>query len=771
MPTLLQTIKQNSQLGQTSEEELAKLSQNSGRSAPPINPLESSTIGANPDQAKMAGTPNQKLNAINIASKPEDSLQRAKRVTPQPSAQMTTEQMAKKQELEQLSNLGNLSGRVAQIALRGIQADNTQALQIDETLTASANTDQNEALGRISSGAATSADYLAVAPLLGIDTTDAANAEELVTQVKNALQAGDSDVAKLAAEQAAGSFTLGQLTEQDYADLGLSNPAELAASLDLTEEELAGLTLDQLTDATRELQAEYFDQAREARSVLSDPASTFAAREAARAQLNMLSEAGIDDVEMQMDNLLTEIDESKTVQFMGEDVQIDELLSSEYMNTKIGLALQDEEYMDELKNEFPDLGIFIENHRNAFENLTDEVDADAAEFLAVQEDNFKLAKPVDGLPEVPTDAMKQWYPNFGEMQSERLQPNGVLSVLQDESVSKEAKAAILETINYFSNGDPNSPIIQELGTLTPAQLTQLGFTDKRQAETFRKNYEQLNDLSKLDPKLDAKQLSSQLYGGLDAKSLQAALSDSLALEASGFGKVKSTARDILDANRDGKLDPLADIQSRMLKQNSFGSLSELLAQKKNIGQVGSKLNDYKPSEISNQASSNNPVFNSIKKFFTDGKADYTETKQIAETLSPTDLYDYYSKKTPGISIGNRGVLERKINDNAVKRSNEHFSYWIGDGSNPYVASLRGLGIKSPDDIFKKQQELEQSIYKSSNNDFIREQAWRLAELERAAHWLADKTSATGLGTDNPVDKKKIDSWANRLRGVKVAFKA
>jgi hypothetical protein len=761
MPTLLQTIKQNSQLGQTSEEELAKLSQNSGRSAPPINPLESSTIGANPDQAKMAGTPNQKLNAINIASKPEDSLQRAKRVTPQPSAQMTAEQMAKKQELEQLSNLGNLSGRVAQIALRGIQADNTQALQIDETLTASANTDQNEALNRISSGAATSADYLAVAPLLGIDTTDAANAEELVTQVKNALQAGDSDVAKLAAEQAAGSFTLGQLTEQDYADLGLSNPAELAASLDLTEEELAGLTLDQLTDATRELQAEYFDQAREARSVLSDPASTFAAREAARAQLNMLSEAGIDDVEMQMDNLLTEIDESKTVQFMGEDVKIDELLSSEYMNTKIGLALQDEQYMEELKAEFPDLGIFIENHRNAFENLTGEVDADAAEFLAVQEDNFNLAKPVDGLPEVPTDAMKQWYPNFGEMQSERMQPNGVLSVLQDESVSKDAKAAILETINYFSNGDPNSPIIQELGTLTPEQLTQLGFTDKRQAETFRANYEQLSELSKLDPKLDAKQLSSQLYGGLDAKSLQNALSDSLALEASGFGKVKSTARDILDANRDGKLDSLADIQSRMLKQNSFGSLSELLAQKKNIGQVGSKLSDYKPSGIQEASRSNNPIYAQIKDYFKDGTVSSSEAKQIANKLSSQDLYTLYTRKTPGMSVGVRGTLERKIKENANNRMQSHFDYYVNDDANPFKSQLMNAGITNTQNMMSQLYSMERQVQKARKTNPNAKIGNR--NLVEALKWMATKT--IGLPSDNPIEAKRIKDRAAEIMRI------
>ncbi len=60
--------KQGTSLVQTSDEELKKLAQQAGFN--PTSPLGAKAIGANPDQAKMTGTPAQKQSVLDVQAAP-----------------------------------------------------------------------------------------------------------------------------------------------------------------------------------------------------------------------------------------------------------------------------------------------------------------------------------------------------------------------------------------------------------------------------------------------------------------------------------------------------------------------------------------------------------------------------------------------------------------------------------------------------------------------------------------------------------------------------
>jgi hypothetical protein len=770
-----QVLKNAGGLYTTSEEELDKLTQKSGRLQAPINPLETKAIGGNADQAKMAGTPNQKMNALQTAVSQSVNLGDVqRRKTTETSAAQQGQKAAMEAKLAELEGLGDLSNRVRQIALSRFERDYAAptALALNEfTDSPEWSAVPQEAKDALATGTINDEQLAQIAQGLGI--TETSQIGQLAEAIKGQLGVEVDSQSGFLAGLAAGQVKLGELTQDDLTQLGYGNTAELATAIGVPEEELAGMSLDQLEDRIDTQQAEMFDKARELRNVLSDPASNFAAREAARAELKQLQAAGIDDVEVQYNNLERQIKEGRTIEFDGKQVPIDELLSSDGLELRIATALSNEEEMARLKKDEPAFFAFIQENKAAFDSLVDAVDEDTQRFIELQETNESLAKPSEDLEPISSTVMETWYDDWGSVRGEAYQPNGVLQLLQSDEVDFKVKKALNDAIQTISTRPNMKDDLKYLGTLDVAGIKKLGLDNPAKLQKYldyRTDYEELKDVP------DNEFLNTSLK--LDAKSLQSYLAKATAMNASGFSKVNNSLLTVLDANKDGKLDSLKDIKKRIL--GSGETLEQLMAAGKDVSStkdiVGAE--GLAKSLKNTTAEFNNPIFNKVQKYFEDGNVSTSEAKQMASEMSGDELAALYNKQSGGMnSAANREIL-KKIKSDANTRADEHFSYWIQDVSKrkpiPYDTKGVRMDIKSPEDIFRYANELkaemkklaEQGISNQADGGWERNRWYwetkdKLDILQDYATTLAGNIN--GLPEDTAWEKGAIRDYSKRLR--------
>lgn len=756
-----QILKQQGQLAQTSSEELAKMQ---GRTSAPLQPLETSVLGGNEDQAKMAGTPNQKLSALR--SNVQQSLtlsdyQRKDR--PQATSDQKSQQSLMQAQLEQLEGLGQLQNRVKQMALRRFTNEVEGPGQLEVTGEQLEGLDTG-IISRLQSGQATSTDLLAAAEQLGI--TEVNNVGQLGAQLMEQLGVDSSVQSEWLASLAEGSLTLSELNQDDLTALGFTNAAELATTLGLSEEEVGQLTLEGLEDLVDRKQAEQFDQTRELRNVLRDPTSTPAQREAARAQLGQLQAAGVDDVELQFENLERAVEKGQTVQFDGEQLSVSELLSSEGLELRIAQALSSPEALEELRELEKKFAEFIEDNQQAFALLVDEVDADVDAFAQLQQDNLSIAQPDPKVPSFSDSIMEEWYDDWGSLRAEGYQPNGVIQLMQDPSVDRETKEILQQSVDTLSKRG-YSDDVRYLGSLSPEQINKLGLTDARKMTQYldaRQETERLDDYTG-----DA--FIEQAFG--DPNKLQDRVEELTALVQSGFGKTNEVHLNILDSNKDGKLDDWKSIKQRLL--DSRTSLEDL---------AGSSVDSYKnPLQSRREADklgsfrSSSPIFDLIKDEFSDGKVrGQSEGRRVASKIDDSgDLYTLYSMNSPGMDGNARWAIKKELESRASTFSNNQFvKASKKEGRPPILYGVDGKKpkVESVTDLIRVRAQLTNKIKQNAKlgtwneadggwernkeNQVMRE---RLDVLARYADWMEGQLNSK---TGNPIERARVNKDKKRL---------
>ena len=636
MATLRETLKGNRGLFQTSEEEIQKLAQRQQLTSAPTTPIEQKVIGANKDQAKMAGTPNQRISAMRQQFEADETLAGHQRRRAQPVSKFSPKEEAQKGERANLQNLGNLNDRVRQIALNRFKQEQPapESLEFTEQLEDLSIDIQD----RLAAGDATMEDYVQIAEQLGI--TDVADSSQLVSQVNQLLGVDTAASSEFIAELAAGDLKLGELTDEDITAMGYTDFSEIASSLGLTDVEAQQLSLDGLQDMLDAKQAEEFDRARTARNILRDPASTMAQRENARRELERLQAAGIDDMEAQFENIEKRIEEGQTIQCAGQPIHLDELLDNEYLELEIARALEDPDYMEKLREKEPEFAEFIEENQQMFSNLVDEISLDTQAFLDIQDQNAALVRPSEDMASsFSQDVMQTWYEDFGKLRGEVYEPNGVIQVMQDPNISAGTKQIIEEAIQRFSSVG-NTDLVREMGELSKDEIMELGFNDRGQVERFTDNVQSLNALGEAT---DASEIEDHLYGPhKSTRELTEMLQEAKMLEGSGFGVIRSHVLNILDSNRDGKLDSLSDIKQRVLEQPT--SLREMITQGKKLGDLqGARLD---VPALKKATSIDNSRYERIKDYYkNDGFLTSEDVYHISKDtkLMNTDLEHMYNR--------------------------------------------------------------------------------------------------------------------------------
>lgn len=378
--------KQGTSLQETSTEELQKLSQKAGMT--PRTPAGATGIGANPDQAKMAGTPAQKKAASPIRTDgptaPGSTLDQAARLTP-PSAQA----MTAPEKLDRMKQLGSLNTQVEGLVQGYMQQLQSQQAALSLNTTA-----------------------LEMAPASQRPALEAALNEykgALTEQQRESavIKAGQALGRPLSAAEMQGYFAgtpeaVGQLAKNvtpetvKLSDLQLSasgvNIPAIAADLGVSEDELAGLTLPQLNQKIEEIRQSEFAESEQAQAEALSAVGNRAKQ--LQGERQAIGQSGRMGYEAQFQGLQDEIEKAGEIEIAGQKTSIDKLLSDETLSRIVSGAAISSAELNKLKQTEPALAQWVEQYKSALIDLSKEAGLVASDVAETQLEAEKLKENV-----------------------------------------------------------------------------------------------------------------------------------------------------------------------------------------------------------------------------------------------------------------------------------------------------------------------------------------------------------------------------------------
>lgn len=588
MADLLTTIKRNGQLQQVTSQEASQLA---GRPSAPTQPLETAVLGTSPDVAKMAGTPNQLAASARMDIEgPQDLATVLRRQQAKRAASAQEEQQIKSGRFLEESTLGDLGGRVASIAesLLGQAAEGQQDVELGVT-----------------------ADDSRVGALLNTIRDNPQDVESIAqlyqlmgVEQASQLVAADGSMAPAEKNRIISQFDttspLGQalnksldeaLGDGDFSveDLGFDDLDEVATTLGVSAEQLANMTVQDLQEkVNREIDLE-FNQVEALQRQVSNPNLGAAERAEARQALRELGAVGIRSVESDLDDLADELQQANMIDFMGEKVDVNQVMDNEYVS---GLAAQyfaDPEFASRMAQEEPELAEFLDRHKNVLEQRVTEIGEGLGQFARLNYDNLNLGK-IEGAGALSEEAMKAMYPDYGKIRATRYQPNALLQTLKQDMPTTQKAAIVAETNNLIKT---RPQLAKDIGRLSQGQLDSLGLTQPMGAryQQFQKALEQKDRLANLS---DRDSVANVLVPGMSSQDLVAKLQEAYDKQQSGFFEESGPLAELLQIAPDK--DPRRwnnkdwqQIAANLASQGQRGSLAEYAASlPKDFSELGQK---------------------------------------------------------------------------------------------------------------------------------------------------------------------------------------
>ncbi len=537
--------------------------------ASPMTPLGSQMIGANDHQAKMAGTPAQKQNALKQSLDKVNTLQEAQadRIA---KTQMSAEQTEAGQRAQKLQDVlrGN-KDRVANMV-------NTEIGKL-----------QTAQLGKSSSG------ILAAVP----------GNQQQVDQVYEQLQALPPD--QRITEQGIGLINqLATLTGKSYAELAdtvLSEAEEQKATaeqaakntdtvdldtllpeLGMSKQEMAGLLnvpetildklslseLSNLLDLAVGRESALTDQA--GSSILGGQAERAAQQEHARD----LSTTGVASMEAAMQKLADEIEQSQVIQFAGKQWTVDELLSDENVSRLVSdYLLNPNSAESKVLAADPNgkqLIDFINRNAEALREAANQFRTVATEAQTIQDTNRKLS--TIGNTTLPDTLMRKIYSDWGQSANARYSPTGLVSALQ--GLPPEQQDAAANAITLAFEKFPNFPLdVRSIDSGTLGKLV----AKNNGASPLDTLMSTMDVTQRIENTGNVDDIIGMIFGNsVQSQSQAQALLDEDRQRQRMRGTVPNYP--YLDANNDGRVDDLGTLKQSMLKRiDSANSVEEVVA--------------------------------------------------------------------------------------------------------------------------------------------------------------------------------------------------
>lgn len=466
MTTLRNKLKSSSGLAETSLEEM---SAQTGRSSQPISPMGASGIGGNADQAKMAGTGQQKTGALRTAIQGEQDLATAQRreQTRSTASQSEQEKLASAAKLQGLSGMEDRVEELAQQQLaEGLSAGAGQTAEL--TVAEGVDTEEAILMQNIINNPNDLDSLVKLNNLRGItnpdEMLDANQLFELINQQGN--------IGTILSSSVGDNIASGAL---NLTEMGFEGPEELEQLLGLGAGELANMNVqDLLSNIDQVLETEY-NKVESLQQQANDPFLGAAERANARKTLKEMGAVGVRSAESDIDQLAEEIADDSMISFGGEEIGIEELLSDEYLEGVVANYFDNPEYAKKLKESEPDLVSFLEQHRETLEQASESVSNAQKELVEINEYNKNLGQ-IEGLS-ISDEAMESILPGFNQLSATKMDVSQVplLNTLHNTVMPAESKQNIVQNINNLTSIDPS--LGEELKGLGQSELTLLELTN------------------------------------------------------------------------------------------------------------------------------------------------------------------------------------------------------------------------------------------------------------------------------------------------------
>lgn len=480
----------------------------------PSTPLGAAQSGVNSDSAKMMGTPAQTQNAARVNQQANtQTLDKAERL--EQAAGATNAQQEAKDKVDRLQTLGSTKTAVESLIQKQIQATtqtSTPNPQIAQESLAGI-TDPvkrqqaTDALGAYTQNP-TEENLKAVYDVVG--------RAGVTTGLSQYLDTAANTIAESAAAPMA--VTVGTL---DLSSTGVDS-AQLAQTLGVTPEQLAGMSLEELNQKIDSTQAQSLMTTQQLQARLADPAISPQERSQVLAQLKQQGAAGITGVEAEVDNLQSEIDSARMVDVMGGQYTVEELLGDDGISSLIAGAVNDPKKLAEMLRDpkLAGLGSWVQSHKAALSALSQSYDAQAADFVGTQDTLSSIGRSLGegdsskGILEtilgraIPTSALsgdvaaiQQQLQSSGLYQALKTDPKLVAELGNDKDT-----LAALAASGFTADQVKNAVKLRDELQADPTALKLLGVDGKipTSADALTKMQDALDRYEALDPRLVAK---------------------------------------------------------------------------------------------------------------------------------------------------------------------------------------------------------------------------------------------------------------------------
>lgn len=533
-------VRKNGQMVNVSEEEAKQLREAAGL-PPPVDPASTAAEGANPDQAKMAGTPNQTKTATNVALTGTKTLAGTERLD-QGRTQASDTEKAAMEKANRLAQVGSLGTRVEGLIAKQMAAG---------------------------AAAATGKATIDTAQLAGLKLDPASQAK--ATELLNKVAAGDRSTATIDALNALGVTSPDALIQTGSQAIGkqlagavLNSDAVTVDMLGLSQQEMTDLlgpnwknmSLEQLQTQVATMQQQEFGRADDIRARLADPFTSPAEKERLRKELVGMGQVGVENAEQLVDTLSTNIE--------GATDDIKAALEDEAISAEIMEYLDDPENSD-LASKNPALAQWAESQREALSAIAGEVKASVDQNKLIIEANSKLAEQIgEG-----NDTLVKL---LGLDKGGKKVKFPLMSVIQGRDNAPD----VFTKLNDLAELDPD--VIGEFAKIPPAEFEKM--LASGQFDRYVQAKTQIRDIKNVD-KMNLDQLADFVFGSdVDIKSVQQSYQQDLALAKQGDPMATKRAARIsrlFDNNKDGILDDPSQVRGRVkdkFRSPSVGGIKE-----------------------------------------------------------------------------------------------------------------------------------------------------------------------------------------------------
>lgn len=505
--SLLNTVKQGSQLYKESAESTSSLAAAAGQPQTPGSPMETAVIGGTPSQSKMAGTPAALQGQTKQVKLPPSLLLATQQRQAQSSPIISAEAQRADDIAKRLSSLGSLGSTVPNMIKQGLQAELAGAKvvpQIDSSKLSSFNLSAQDQAS-LASALQTAADpaqaakhkqaFADIANLTGDKSIlTAKSADEASSYINSFFTSVPQSISSAIQNATPATLTLGSLGETPSA-LGYFSWDSLAADLGVkgdsktAADTLKNMTVSQLGDVVSALKRTGYQSEQEWISVLQDPTASPSDKESARNILNMMGASGVAAAEKSVANLSSQVQAANTVtvNFTGtpQSVSLDNIFQTPELQGAVQILLnpQNPSYQS-VSQSNPELAKWVNANATELTGVMKNVKSDYTQFAAQNAANAQILNTA--LPNTDTrDKIgKLLFPDWGRASTNTYSLDAAPLLKNLSQFDSGTQANIQSAIDTLVGTGVSDSDLKSFLNAKPDQITRLGLNTTQGLQNF-----------------------------------------------------------------------------------------------------------------------------------------------------------------------------------------------------------------------------------------------------------------------------------------------